>query len=171
MVDSCPGKKEKSPLQICLCVVFYLKANAMKYEMFPHLLWLPYVQVQSPSGGWLFVTPRLYQHQAPLPRNFLGKNTGVGCRLLLQGICPTQGSSPHLLHWQVGSLPLSHLEACCGSQETTNSAISSSSHLISGFGWWLVWCFSRFIPDFIFLHCVMLKKYKVCLGSREETRL
>ena len=38
-----------------------------------------------------------------------GKNTGVGCHFLLQGIFPTQGSSPHLvhlLHWQVGSLPL-----------------------------------------------------------------
>ena len=26
-----------------------------------------------------------------------GKNTGVGCHALLQGICPTQGSNPHLL--------------------------------------------------------------------------
>ena len=28
------------------------------------------------------------------------KNTGVGCHSLLQGIFPTQGSSPHLLPWQ-----------------------------------------------------------------------
>ena len=38
-----------------------------------------------------------------------GNNTGVGCHALLQGIFPTQGSNPcllHLLHWQVGSLPL-----------------------------------------------------------------
>ena len=37
-----------------------------------------------------------------------GKNTGVGCHFLLQGILPTQGSNPHLLrllHWQVSSLP------------------------------------------------------------------
>ena len=27
-----------------------------------------------------------------------GKNTGVGCYLLLQGIFPTQGSNPGLLH-------------------------------------------------------------------------
>ena len=27
-----------------------------------------------------------------------GKNTGVGCHALLQGIFPTQGSNPHLLH-------------------------------------------------------------------------
>ena len=37
-----------------------------------------------------------------------GKNTGVGCHFLLQGIFPTQGWNPHLLHWQVGSLPLNH---------------------------------------------------------------
>ena len=35
-----------------------------------------------------------------------GKNAGVGCHVLLQGIFPAQGSNPHLLHWQVGSLPL-----------------------------------------------------------------
>ena len=33
-----------------------------------------------------------------------GKHTGVGCHSLLQGLLPTQGSKPHLLHWQVGSL-------------------------------------------------------------------
>ena len=36
-----------------------------------------------------------------------GKNTGVGCHALLQGIFPTQGSNLHLLgllHWQAGSL-------------------------------------------------------------------
>ena len=27
-----------------------------------------------------------------------GKNTGVGCRAILQGICPTQGSNPDFLH-------------------------------------------------------------------------
>ena len=38
-----------------------------------------------------------------------GKNTGVGCHALLQGIFLTQRSIPHLLyslHWQVGSLPV-----------------------------------------------------------------
>ena len=38
-----------------------------------------------------------------------GKNTGVGCHALLQGIFPAQGWNPRLLcllHWQVGSLPL-----------------------------------------------------------------
>ena len=46
------------------------------------------------------------------PWDFPGKNTGVGCRSLLQGIFPTQGSNPHLLYllnWQAGYLPLCHL--------------------------------------------------------------
>ena len=46
--------------------------------------------------------------QAPLSLGFSGKNTGVGCHFLLQGIFPTQGSNPGLLSWQVDSLPLSH---------------------------------------------------------------
>ena len=38
-------------------------------------------------------------HQAPLSMGFPGKNTGVGCCALLQGIFRTQGSNLHLLHW------------------------------------------------------------------------
>ena len=38
------------------------------------------------------------------------KNSGVGCRFLLQGIVPTQEWNPSL-HWQVDSLPLSHQES------------------------------------------------------------
>ena len=47
-----------------------------------------------------------------LSLGFSGKNSGVGRRVHLQGILPTQGSNPYLLgllHWQLGSLPLSHL--------------------------------------------------------------
>ena len=32
------------------------------------------------------------------PWHFPGKNTGAGCHFLLQGIFPSQGSNPHLLH-------------------------------------------------------------------------
>ena len=41
-----------------------------------------------------------------------GKNTGVGCCALLQGIFLTQGLNLcllHLLHWQMGALPLAPL--------------------------------------------------------------
>ena len=44
--------------------------------------------------------------------DFLGKNTGVGCHFLLQGIFKTQGLNPHLLcllPWQMDSLPLYQL--------------------------------------------------------------
>ena len=44
------------------------------------------------SRVWLFVTPW------NSPWNSSGQNTGVGCRSLLQGIFPTQGSNPGLLH-------------------------------------------------------------------------
>ena len=46
------------------------------------------------------------------PWNVPGKNTGVGCHFLLQGIFWTQRLNPHLLsllHWLENSLPLSHL--------------------------------------------------------------
>ena len=48
--------------------------------------------------------------------DFPGKNTGVGCHFLLQGIFPTQGLNPCLLcplHWQANSLPLSHVGSPC----------------------------------------------------------
>ena len=44
---------------------------------------------------------------------FPGKNIGVGCHFLLQGIFLTQGLNPSLLQWQVDSLPLSHLGSLC----------------------------------------------------------
>ena len=43
------------------------------------------------------------------PWDFPGKNTGMGCHFLLEGIFPTQGSNLRLLHWQAYSLLLSHL--------------------------------------------------------------
>ena len=55
------------------------------------------------------------QPYGPQPARFLcpwdspGKNTGVGCHALLQGIFPTHGWNPcllRLLPWQAGSLPL-----------------------------------------------------------------
>ena len=49
--------------------------------------------------------------QAPLcPWDCSGKNTGVGCHFLLQGIFPTQGANLDLLHWQAHSLPLAAWE-------------------------------------------------------------
>ena len=46
----------------------------------------------------------LYPARLLCPWDFPGKNTGVGCHFLLQGIVPTQGLNLHLLQWQVDSL-------------------------------------------------------------------
>ena len=40
----------------------------------------------------------LYPARLLCPWDSPGKNTGVGCHVLLQGIFLTQGSNPHLLH-------------------------------------------------------------------------
>ena len=58
--------------------------------------------------------PGLWPTKLHGPWNFPGKNTKVGCHFLLQGIFPTRGSNPHvlhLLHWQANSLPLHCLES------------------------------------------------------------
>ena len=46
----------------------------------------------------LFVTHGLYPTRLLCPWDSSGKNTGVGCRALLQGIFPAQELNPHLLH-------------------------------------------------------------------------
>ena len=56
------------------------------------------------SHVWLFGTPWTIAHQAPLSWDFPGKNTGVGCHVLLQGIFLTQEWNLCLLHWQMGVL-------------------------------------------------------------------
>ena len=58
--------------------------------------------------------PTLWPHRLQRPRlrcpwDSPGKNTGVGCHFLLQGIFPTQESNLCLFyswHWQLDSLPL-----------------------------------------------------------------
>ena len=63
------------------------------------------------SGVQLFVIPVEHNPQVSYvcPWDYLGKNTGVGCHFLLQGIFPALRSNLKLLclpYWQVGSLPL-----------------------------------------------------------------
>ena len=53
--------------------------------------------------------PMEYSLPGSCPWDSPGKNTGVGCHILLQGTFLTQGLNPHLLcllPWQAGSLPL-----------------------------------------------------------------
>ena len=50
---------------------------------------------------------------SPVHGDSPGKNTGVGCHFLLQGIFPTQGLNLHVLHGWAYALPLTHLKKCC----------------------------------------------------------
>jgi len=42
------------------------------------------------------------------PWDFPGKNTGVCCHFLLQGVFLTQREKSRFLHWQADYLPLTH---------------------------------------------------------------
>ena len=57
-------------------ILFLLACSVMSGSLQPHALW----------------PTRLFY-----PWDFPGKNTGVDCHFLLQGIFPTQGSNLHLL--------------------------------------------------------------------------
>ena len=46
------------------------------------------------------VTPWTVANEAPLSIGCTGKNAGVGCHVLLQGIFPTQGLNSGLLHYR-----------------------------------------------------------------------
>jgi len=59
------------------------------------------------SHVWLFATLWTLACQFLCPWDSPGKNNGMGCHFLLQGIFLTQGSNLHLLcllHWQVDSI-------------------------------------------------------------------
>ena len=58
-----------------------------------------------------------------------GKNPGVDCHFLLQGIFLIQGSNTHL-HWQADSLPLSYLGSP-GAKTTLFSSVQFSRSVVS----------------------------------------
>ena len=78
------------------------------------------------------MTPWIVVHQPPLSMDFLGKNTGVGCHFLLQGIFLTQGQNQCLLllHWRAGSL----LQAPGGSDGKESTCNTGDPSLIPGLG-------------------------------------
>ena len=79
---------------------------------------VPFFSCLLPSVFHAHLCPTLcgpMDHSSPgflVHRIFLGKNIGVGCSPSSRGFFPTQGSNVHLLrflHWQLDSLPPSHL--------------------------------------------------------------
>ena len=81
-----------------------VEAGSARQNCFCGLLYKS-VQQREPEGESEVAQscPTLRPHgleptRLPHPWNFLGRSTGVGCRFLLQGIFPTQGSNPGLPH-------------------------------------------------------------------------
>ena len=72
--------------------VFHLVQHSCLHPEFPRVQ--KHQSTSLSSSGWMvsdsFATPWTAVCQAPLPMG-LGKNTGGGCHVLLQGIFPTQG--------------------------------------------------------------------------------
>ena len=65
----------------------------------------------------------LYSTRILCPWNFPGKNTGVGCRFLLQGIFPTQGWNPGLSYCRRILYHLTHQGKPVSDQVGTNSQV------------------------------------------------
>ena len=98
-------------------------AACRKLQNVKAVCWAPYFQILHPfstSLWWWIMTMhacsvvqscqtflralRLSPARLLSPWNSPGKNTGVDCHFLIQGISPTLGLNPcllHLLHWQV----------------------------------------------------------------------
>ena len=110
--------------QYCHFLLQVLKAGGSKQKLHSNQLgWLEGVHLVSPNSELLLhayvrrhsVRSNSLRPYGPWPTRLLcpwdspGKNIGIDCHALLQGIFRTQGENPHLfcvLHWQVGSLPL-----------------------------------------------------------------
>ena len=118
--DHCPGKYLASPsfgvtavtnslphtrYSTCI-IIFGLEESSVSWCYFIHVRACVLSQF---CCIWLFATLWTVAHRLLCPWDSPGKSTGVGRHFLLHGIFPTQGSNPcllHLLHWQMGSLPL-----------------------------------------------------------------
>ena len=89
--------------------------------------------------------PHGLQPARPLcPWDSPGKNTGLDCYSLLQRIFPTQRPKPSL-HWQVDSLPLSHL----GSLYTQHTYTGTHSQCVIERQMWIIFFLS---PVYLSIH-------------------
>ena len=89
--------------------------------------WLGVDQRCMLSHTQVIVTPQTVAHEAPLSVDFPGKNTGLGCHFLTQGIFLIQGLNP-LLHGQVGCFSTEALGkpgsgSCCSSYSQKGLAV------------------------------------------------
>ena len=71
----------------------------------------------------------LYPTRLLCPWNSPGKNTGVGCHFLFQGIFPTQGLNPSLLHCRQTLYHVSHQGSPQALSKTFNSYLAQAPGL------------------------------------------
>ena len=91
----------------CLC--FRLRINIVSCLTFTSLIDFEFIFIYGISEMKVFqLCLTLWPHGLHSPWNSLGQNTGVGSLSLLQGIFPTQGSNPGLLHCRRILYQLSH---------------------------------------------------------------
>ena len=89
----------------CICCPLCLALSHLQHLPTPRPLHLGAMPLQACPA---LCDPMNCSPPGSCPWDSPGKNTGMGCHLLLQGIFPTQGSNQRLLgllHWQAGSLP------------------------------------------------------------------
>ena len=93
-----------------LTIIFILCRICTQWE---RIMFATYVWVLSHFSSIRSLQPHgLWPARLLCPWDSTGKNTGVGCHALLQGVFWTQGLNPclfRLQHRQADSLPLSHL--------------------------------------------------------------
>ena len=88
-----PGRIVSSTFVLYLSLIYYFLIK---------------VKVKSLSHVWLCDPVDCSPTRLLHPWDSPGKNTGVSCHFLLQGILPTQGSNPDLPHCRQTLYPLSH---------------------------------------------------------------
>ena len=110
----------------------FLVSPAPSFNTFLYMCVCVCVCVCTLSHVQLLAAPQTVACQAPLSINFPGKNPGVGCHFLLQGIFLTQSLNLYLLcflHWQADFFPLCHLESLHSCIFNSNSLSTSCKSL------------------------------------------
>jgi len=98
------------------------------------------------SRAQLFTIPRTMVLQAPLSMDFLGKNTGVGCHTLLQGILHNMSNFWTFGHLTRGSKEWDLWMSGAGEGrmklKSSRTERSAPNPCLPHFGFWLPTCFS-----------------------------
>ena len=115
-LNSLPNSVQNTPYllfsSLSGVVLYHLSLSSVVLYQSIIFLFLQYIVITVVSVQnhfRLFGIPWTVAHQASLSMRFPRQEYWSGLHFLLQGMFLTQGSNPHLLPWQVDSLPLSDL--------------------------------------------------------------